>query len=220
MKRRNLLAAGGAAVVLGTGWTLSRPTGPDMPLLGAASAQTADVDTSTVPDMIMGAADAPITVIEYASFTCPHCAAFHANQFQQLKTNYIDTGKVRFIYREVYFDLFGLWASMVARCGGDLRFFGIADLIYTRQSEWTASRDPETINQALRTLGKTAGLDDVVLDKCLEDEEFAQTLVAWYQENTERDDVSSTPTFLIDGTKYSNMNYADFAAILDGILDT
>ena len=110
------------AIVLGAGafyWQGS--TSRDLPNFGMAEAQSADaaeIDKSLVVEMALGAEDAPVTVIEYASFTCPHCRNFHQNTFKQVKENYVDTGKVRFIYREVYFDRFGLWAGMVARCGG------------------------------------------------------------------------------------------------------
>ncbi len=217
MNRRALLATAvsATALALGGGWLLTRPGSPSDALLGAALAQDATVDTSTIVEMIEGNPDAAVEVIEYASFTCPHCANFHANQYQQLKANYIDTGKIRFVYREIYFDRPGLWASMIARCGGPLRFFGIADMLYDQQHEWTAGGDPATIAQNLRNIGKIAGLDDATLDACMIDADTAQSLVAWFEENSTRDEISSTPSFLINGVKYSNMSYEDFAAILE-----
>ena len=219
----NKIIATGAltlALVLGGGWLLNRPAAPTDLLPGAAQAQetAAELDTATIQDMTLGAADAPIEIIEYGSFTCPHCAAFHAEQYQQLKTDYIDTGKVRFTFREVYFDRFGLWASMIARCGGELRFFGIHDILYATQSEWTAGGDPAMIAENLRKIGLTAGLDTAMLDACLSDATQAQTLVAWFEENAARDGIEGTPTFFINGTKYANMAYAEMAAILDAEL--
>lgn len=215
MLRRNVIAGGVAAAGLGA-WALTRPS-VDLPVdpLMAVNAQTAPSDPSSIIDMVQGSADALVEVVEYASFTCPHCASFHANVYPQLKANYIETGKVRFVYREVYFDRFGLWASMIARCGGEMRFFGIANLIYEKQRDWTASGDPVTIVAELRKLAKTAGMTDVMLDECLDDGEKAQNLVAWFQANAERDDVRSTPSFLIEGEKYANMSYAEFKAVLD-----
>ncbi|MEM8732239.1 MAG: DsbA family protein, partial [Pseudomonadota bacterium] len=177
---------------------------------GAAMAQEADetVDTSTVVEMTMGATDAPITMIEYASYTCPHCAAFHEGTFKEIKDNYIDTGKVKFIYREVYFDRYGLWASMVARCAGEDRFFGINDLIYSTQDSWVRAGDPQAIVGELKKIGRMAGLDDPTLDACLQDGEKARTLVAWFQENAAADDVTGTPSFVIDGEKVGNMTYS------------
>ena len=104
---------------------------------------------------------------------------------------------------------------MIARCGGEMRFFGMAELIYEKQREWTASGDPAIIIEDLRKLAKTAGLTDDMLDECMNDADMAQSLVGWYQANAERDDISSTPSFLIDGEKYSNMAYAEFQKIID-----
>ena len=206
------------AVVLGVGalWYGNRSVPEAGPSLGAALAQDAsDIDTSMVQEMSVGNPDASVTVVEYASYTCPHCANFHENVFGDLKANYIDTGKINFIYREVYFDRFGLWAGMVARCGGPVRYFGLTDLLYKNQSNWTAGGDPAQIVAKLRKLGKSAGLSDDQLDVCLNDGEKAQAMVAVFQQNSKADGINSTPTFLINGETFSNMNYADFAAALD-----
>ncbi|SMY08314.1 DsbA family protein [Flavimaricola marinus] len=211
------VAALAVAATLGGTWFLTQPTPAGEPLLGAAFAQDAgEIDTSSIVDMVQGEADAPVEIIEYASYTCPHCAAFHGNQYPQLKADYIDTGKVRFVYREVYFDRFGLWASMMARCGGEMRFFGISEILYAQQQEWIAGgQDPAAIAENLRRIGLTAGIDAEQLDACMSDATTAQTLVAWFEENAERDNVTSTPTLYIDGTKYSNMSYADLSELIE-----
>ncbi len=186
------------------------------PSLSVGTEQSADdIDTSIVQEMSLGSPQANVTVIEYASFTCSHCRNFHEEVFGRLKVDYIDTGKINFLYREVYFDRFGLWAGIVARCGGADRYFGIANLIYRRQSEWTAGGDPATITANLRTIGKTAGLTEEQLDACFADADKAQAMVALYQQNAQADDVQSTPTFVINGEKFSNMNYDEFTAVLD-----
>tara|TARA_R110002051_G_scaffold271530_1_gene332004 strand:- start:38725 stop:39348 length:624 start_codon:yes stop_codon:yes gene_type:complete len=202
MQRRHLILGGAAAIGLG-------------PLSLTANAQQATDAVIEIPDMVMGAPDAPVEIIEYASFTCPHCATFHADVLPQLKADYIDTGKVRLVYREVYFDRFGLWASMIARCGGEDRYFGIANLFYEKQREWTASGDPVIIIEELRKLAKISGMTDEGLDVCLSDADKAQRLVGWYQENAERDDVRSTPSFVIDGVNNANIPYARFQEIID-----
>lgn len=168
-----------------------------------------------IVDMVQGNPEAPVQVVEYASYTCPHCASFHANQYPQIKENYIDTDLISFTYREVYFDQPGLWASMVARCGGEMRFFGISNLLYENQQGWARAGDGEAISNALRTIGASAGLTEAELDSCMTDADQAQELMAWYRTNQELDDVQGTPTFFINGMRYSNMNYEDFAAILD-----
>ena len=190
------------------------------PFVGMASAQEAsEVDISSIVEMALGDEDAPITMYEYASFTCPHCAAFHAGPFKKLKKDYIDTGKVRFIYREVYFDRFGLWASLVARCAGPEKFFGISDLIYKGQSEWSRAAGPAEIVDGLKKIGLLAGIESETLEACLQDANKAQTLVAWYQKNAEADDISSTPSFIVNGKKVANQAYADFKAVLDAELN-
>ena len=222
MKR--LLPLALAAIVIVGGvvfWQFSGASAPgstaiDLP--GSAQAQSAeDVDTSGIVEMSLGDPNAPITMIEYASYTCPHCASFHAGAFKDLKKDYIDTGKAHFIYREVYFDRYGLWASMVARCGGGDKFFGISDLLYSTQSEWARGGDPVSIADNLRRIGLTAGIEQETLDACLADGEKAQALVGWYQANAAADEVTSTPSFVINGEKYSNMSYSAFQEVLDNL---
>jgi protein-disulfide isomerase len=213
MNRRSVIFSA-AALAIAAGAGLSFTLGGPSPV-GAAFAQDEEVDTSRVLEMSMGNPDAPVTVIEYASFTCPHCRAFHQGPFKELKANYIDTGKINFIYREVYFDRFGLWAGMLARCAGPDRYFGMAEMLYETQQEWIGNGDPATIAENLRRMGRTAGMTDDEVNACLQDGDMARALVAVYQQNAEADAVDSTPTFLINGEKYSNMSYEDFSAILD-----
>ncbi len=216
MNRRSLLLTGGMAVTALAGVWLVRG-GQDvsgLPTLGAANAQTAAVDTSGVVEMELGAPDAPVTMMEYASFTCPHCATFHATVLPQLKADYIDTGKVRFIYRDVYFDRFGLWAAMVARCE-PTRFFGVVEMLYAQQRDWFGAGDPATVAENLKKIGRVAGLDTAQLDACFTDQAKAEALVAWFQKNAEADKIESTPSLVIDGELHSNMSYADLKAILD-----
>lgn len=219
MSRMMIISA--AVAVLGLGAYFVTSPGPSVTPadpFGAANAQEteAEIDTSTIVDMSLGNPDAPVTVIEYASYTCPHCATFHAGAFKELKTDYIDTGKINFVYREVYFDRFGLWASMIARCGGTPQsFFGMSDLIYSGQSTWSRAGEPAAIVGELRKIGALAGLDGDTMEACLQDGEKARTLVAWYQENAEEDGIDSTPSFVINGQKYSNMAYSEMAALID-----
>ncbi len=187
--------------------------------LGVANAQeAADVDTSGIIDMFIGNPDAEVTVIEYASFTCPHCRSFHETTYKQLKTDYIDTGKIKFVMREVYFDRYGLWAGMLARCGGQDRYFGFVDALFANQADWLATRDPAGIADDLRKLGLTAGLTADEINACLSDSDKAQAMVALYQENAEADGIRSTPSFVINGENYSNMSFEQFKGILDEAL--
>lgn len=200
-RRMGLMAAGFAAMA----WVAAPATW----------AQTAAVE---VTDFAIGPADAKVQMIEYASFTCPHCASFHANVFKALKADYIDTGKLRFEYREVYFDRYGLWAAMMARCGGEVRYFGIVDLLFSTQREWAASDDPNVVVENLKKIGRTAGMEDATLDACLKDGPLAEALVAHFETNFKADGIEGTPTLIINGTKHSNMAYADLKVILDAEL--
>ncbi len=206
MKRRELIRGGLGALGLGM------VSGPK------AFAQTAQVDTSRVKEMVMGSPDAPVTVIEYGSFTCPHCANFHTGPFQQLKANYIDTGKVRFIYREVYFDRVGLWAGMVARCGGATSYFDISDRIYVQQGTWARGGSADEVLASLARIGMDAGLSQEQVGTCLNDIPMAEAMVAVYEQNAKADGIRATPSFVIDGELHSNMPYAEFADILDAKL--
>ena len=208
MNRREYMALLGGTMLMSNGFVAS-----------TAFAQDGEVDTSNVVEMALGDENAPVTFIEYASFTCPHCARFHQSQFKDLKADFIDTGKVRFIHRDVYFDKFGLWASMVARCGGQDRFFGITDMIYEEQRDWIGDGTDAGVADRLRTIGKKAGLTPDELDACLSDRDHAQALVAVYQENSATDQVTSTPTLIIDGKKYQNMAYPELKEIIEGKLN-
>ncbi len=224
MKRTFPILAALAVAAAGGWYVFSGPAAVNStqinPLASAANAQTADaaeVDTSTIKPMTLGNPDAAVQIIEYASFTCPHCATFDQGPFKELKAEYIDTDKIGFTYREVYFDRYGLWASMVARCDSD-KFFGITDLIYAGQSEWVQAGEPAAIVEELKKIGRLAGIENDTLDACLQDGEKAQTLIAWWEENQQADDISSTPSFIINGEKYSNMAYAEMKEIIDAAL--
>lgn len=210
-----ILAIVAAVAVIGGGafWYVSQNVSADN--IATASAADGSVDTSLVSEMTLGDPDAPVTMIEYASYTCPHCATFHEGPFKELKADFIDTGKVHFVYREVYFDRPGLWAAMVARCGGEDRFFGIVDEIYRQQSDWARRESAADIVASLRRIGLTAGLDRETLDACLSDAEKAQALNAAYEANAAADGIRSTPSFVINGSTYQNMPYADLTAIIE-----
>lgn len=187
--------------------------------LGAAFAETtAATAAPAVQDFGVGAADAKVVIDEFASFTCPHCADFHTEVYPQLKADYIDTGKVRLVYHEVYFDRYGLWAAMMARCGGEMRYIGIVDTLFSTQREWAASDQPAEVVDNLKKIGRAAGMDDASLDACMKDSANAQTLIDHYETSFKAAGIEGTPTFLINGTKHSNMAYADLKALIEAEL--
>jgi len=220
MDRRTLLLGAGVGVLAPGTYALLRPQSQtSLPLIPqpANAQEAAAADTGELPEVLemsLGDPDAPVQMIEYASFTCPHCRTFHENSLPRLKADYIETGQVHFISREVYFDRFGLWAGLVARCAGPERYFGIVDMIYAQQSEWTRGAPAEVAGN-LRRIGLTAGLTNEMLDQCMTDAAMAQAMVETYEGFREEHDISGTPSFVIDGEMYSNMSYEDLSAILD-----
>ncbi len=198
--------------------TLTRRTALTLALALPFASRLHAQDAPAVADFGIGPADAKVTLIEYASYTCPHCAAFHAESFKPLKADYIDTGKIRFVYREFYRNRLDLWAAMVARCGGEMRYFGITDMLFEKQQEWASSEDPAVIVDNLKRIGRTAGLEDAAMDACLNDKANAEALVARFQETATADDVQGTPTVFLNGTRVENRGYADLKAQIDALL--
>ena len=169
-------------------------------------------------DVVLGDAAAPVTVIEYASFTCPHCAAFHADTWPRFRAEYVDTGKVRFILREVYFDREGLWASMAARCGGASAFYPMADQFMKKQRLWAKAARNNNRSE-ISKIARLNGLSTAQLDACFSDQDYARALVEAYQRNAADDDVNSTPTFIINGAKHAgNMPFEELAALVDAAM--
>lgn len=222
---RRAMIMGGATGVLGAGayltWGGAGGGAPssELPLTPFTAANAQEVtDLPDVTEMSKGNPDSGVTLIEYASFTCPHCRSFHENSYPRLTTDYIDTGLINFVYREVYFDRYGLWAGMVARCGGPLRYFGIVDMIYAQQGEWTQG-SPAEIAENLKRIGRTAGLSNEELDACMTDAAMAEAMIATYEANMEIHTIPGTPAFVINDTLHGNMNYAELQALLDTAIE-
>ena len=183
--------------------------------LAASLLPAAALAEPAMGDIVLGDENAPVTIVEYASFTCPHCAAFHVNTFPKLKEAYIDTGKVRFILREVYFDRFGLWASMAARCSGKDGFYPMADQFLKTQQSW-ARVEQDKIAGEIKKIARLNGVTEEQFNACLSDQDYAKSLVDAYQTNAKADEVTSTPTFLINGEKESgNKPFEDLAPLID-----
>lgn len=221
MDRRTLMMGGAAVAIAGVGGAMfvNRPQTTQITNIVPVASDGTETTAGEIVEMTLGDADAPIKMVEYASFTCPHCANFHSAVFKDLKAEYIDTGKVHFTYRDVYFDQFGLWAALIARCE-PTRFFGISDMLYDQQKAWIGNADPAGIADRLRKIGLVAGLESDAMEACLADEANARALVGWFQENAKADNVTGTPTLFIDGEKHSNMNYSDLKEILDSKLES
>ncbi len=186
-------------------------------LLAASLPAHAQLDVeAALADRVLGDADAPVTIIEYASLTCPHCAAFHGGALTELKTRYIDTGKVKLIYRDFPLDQGALMGSMMARCAGEDRYFGFIDILFRSQRNWASSRDPR---RALMQIGRLGGMGSDEIEACLENEELLDGIIKMRQEGTQVFNVQSTPSFIINGELHAgNMPIEDLAEIIDPLI--
>eukprot|EP01031_Cornospumella_fuschlensis_P019589 gene19589-24004_t len=106
----------------------------------------------------------------------------------------------------------------MARCGGDMRYFGITDILFETQQEWAGSEDPNVVVENIKKIGRTAGMDDATLDACMKDGAMAEALVARFEENMKADGVEGTPTLFINGTKHANMDYAALKSLIEAEL--
>ena len=152
-----------------------------------------------LPELVFGKEDAPITVVEYASMTCGHCANFHNKVLPTIKEKYVDSGKVRFIMREFPLDKLAVAASMLARCAGGEKTFPLISALFAKQDEWAFVRSnpvPE-----LFKLAKQAGFTQESFDKCLTDQKLMDDIVKIRSRAADSFGVGSTPTFFINGKK-------------------
>ena len=173
-------------------------------LLGAAPPALADptpeelMRPGPLPDLILGKADAPVTVVEYASMTCPHCALFHKTTYPALKSKYVETGKVRFVFREFPLDEVAVAASMLARCAGKDdggKALAMIDVLFASQDKW-ATRNPVPL---LQQIGRQAGITEKAFDECLKDQTLYNNIMAGRERATKEFKVESTPTLFVNG---------------------
>jgi protein-disulfide isomerase len=168
-------------------------------------------------EQILGNPDAPVTIIEYASLTCPHCAQFHNEVLPELKERYIAPGKVRLIYRDFPLDQVALAAAALAHCAGPDRYFSMLDVMFETQSNWARESDPIA---ALKRLGKLGGLSEERMQACLDDQQLTDGILQTRLEGQNQYEIGSTPTFVIDGKTYSgSRDVEDFSELLDPLLD-
>ena len=162
------------------------------------SAQTLPPAEEILSERILGNSDAKVTMIEYASMTCPHCANFHTKTFPAIKKEYIVTGKIKFIYRDFPLDQFALAAAMMARCSAKERYFGVIDVIFRTQREWGRNPNPR---KALEQIGKIVGVSESTYEACVTDKVVHDGMIKMRNDAVEKYKVRTTPTFVVNEKK-------------------
>lgn len=221
LTRRRLLsgiAAGALAVALASVDPLAVASAVELP----TSDRDVDMDEVLKPgplkDMGLGDPNAPVKIVEYMSMTCPHCANFHANTLDTIKTKYVDTGKVYFIVREFPFDPAATAAFMLARCAPENQYQAFISMFLKQQRAWAAPSDGDVRNAMLQ-MSKLAGFTQESFEACLTNAELAADVNAVRDHAAQNFGVASTPTFLINGKSYSgDMSVDTMSALIDSLL--
>ena len=196
-RRQFLLSA--SALVLAAALTGASLEFPGAGAIAQSTAEAELMQPGPLGEVAMGADNAPVTIIEYASMTCPHCANFSINTFPALKEKYIDTGKVRFIFREFPFDPIAAGAFMLARCAGNDKFFAVVDLLFHTQRTWAVDKP---LAPLLATV-KQAGFTEETFKSCLANQKMLDGIEWVRNRASDKFKVDSTPTFFINGQKYA-----------------
>jgi protein-disulfide isomerase len=206
LSARNLLLIVGAAVIVaaaGITYYVSQPETSAIPATGSGG-ETVSTDgllaAGPLGERALGDPAAKVTVVEYASMTCSHCAAFHEETFTPFKEKYVDTGKVRFIFREFPLDALATSAFMLARCMPEDRYFPVVDILFRQQQNWAFVDDPAT---ALFNVVKQAGFTQESFRACLTNQQILDGVNSVKDRGSNEFGVTSTPTFFINGKKMS-----------------
>jgi protein-disulfide isomerase len=188
-------------------------------LLGGITAAASPAHALEAPqvrqdDRVLGKADAPITIFEFFSLTCPHCAEFEETTYPKLKAEWVDTGKARIVYRDYPLDQNALKAAMVARCAPPERYAAFVEVLFKQQTVWGLQRDP---TDALKKIAALGGIGADAFDKCINDQDLSKQIVAEEYEAQTKYGVDSTPTFFVNGKKVVGaLPYDDFVKELTG----
>ncbi|MBP6819355.1 DsbA family protein [Ferrovibrio sp. MS7] len=179
---------------------------------GVARAQSTD---PRLQDMVLGKADAPVTLIEYASLTCPHCANFHASVLPVLKTEYIDTGKVKLIFRDFPLDQLALAGAAVARCAGPERYYSFLEVMFSQQRAWATAADPRA---ALAQIARLGGMSTEQVENCFNDQAVNDYILNSRLEGNQKFNVNSTPTLIVNGKTLAGVPSIDeLRKLIDGL---
>jgi protein-disulfide isomerase len=174
------------------------------------------LEPGPLPEMAIGDAKAPVTIVEYMSMTCPHCARFHDDTFEAMKEKYIDSGKVRFVLREFPLDPAAAAAIMLARCAPEGQYFPMVSVLFKQQMVWAAGND---VRGSLLQISKLAGFTQETFESCLTNQKLLDDVNAVKEKAAKDFGVSSTPTFIVNGSRYSGeMSFDIMSAIIDSKL--
>lgn len=178
-----------------------------------ASAQAANEKSVALVDAVIGRADAPVTIIEYSSLGCPHCADVHSLVLPGIKKQYIDTGKVRWIVRDFPLGQLALAGAVIARCAGPQGHLPLLEVLFKTQDDWMTGKDPIG---SLAKLAKRAGIDKARFDSCFDDEATIEKIMAQARDVQRKDAVSATPTFFINGEKVvGSLPFDEFSKVIE-----
>lgn len=210
LSRRAALAGGFAAIAMTqAGPAMAQQRGP-------AQVPVEELMKVDLPEISVGKPDAPVTIVEYASMTCGHCAAFHNTVYPKLKEKYIDTGKARLIFRDFPLDNVAAAVAMLARCvGGDGAPAFISEM-FKRQNDWAFQ--PGSPLPRLFEMARQAGFTQASFDKCLTDTKLLEQIEAGRKRASEKFGVNATPTFFINGRRLGGVTLADFEKAIDPLL--
>jgi protein-disulfide isomerase len=214
--RMGLIAGVFGLVAMATGPAAAQEAGTAQPARELSSFEQELMAPGPMAEMTLGDPSAPVTVVEYASMTCGHCAHFHETSWPVLKAEYIETGKVYFVMREFPLDPLAAAGFMLARKAPGGRYFDVVDVLFERQKDWAYSNDPVT---ALRDLAKQFGYSPKTFDEALSDQKLLDDINAVRTKASETFKVDSTPTFFINGEQVKGaMTPEDMKARLDAAI--
>ncbi len=183
------------------------------------SAGQGDQTTRVIEELSIGNKGSKVTFVEYASFTCPHCASFHRNIYPQLKENYIDTDLIKFEIREVIWDKPGWVAAIIGRCSGPEKFYHFVDPLFVKQADWSRAQTLGEAASRLTSIALSVGFNKEEIDNCLRDTDFHTLILENAQNGAAENNISSTPTFQVNGKNYSNTGYEDLVEIIESALN-
>jgi len=208
----------GIAGLLAIGFTAAFGTAMTAASTAAQAAATLPPVSEMMAERVLGDPKAPVTILDYSSMTCSHCANFHVNVLPKIKEAYIDTGKAKLVFRDFPFDQAALSAAMLAHCAPPERYFPLTDVLFKSQPNWSRSSDP---GKALAQYGKLAGMTQETIDACLANKELADAILNTRLTGQNQFKIEATPTFILNDGKArieGAQSFEEFSKEIDKLL--